>query len=57
MQDNRRNKYVAYTRYVHYSPYKLRPYADVIRDKIVVYAHNWLATSATQRVKPVKKTL
>ncbi len=57
MQENQRNKYVAHTRYAHYSPYKLRPYADVIRGKNVVYALNWLATSATQRVKPVQKTL
>lgn len=57
MQNTQKNKYVAHARYVHYSPYKLRPFADVIRGKNVVYALNWLTTYASQRVKPVRKVL
>lgn len=57
MQGENKNKYVAHARFVHYSPYKLRPFADVIRGKNAVYALNWLTTFASKRVSPVKKLL
>ena len=47
----------AHAKYIRYSPYKLRPIADVIRNKNVVYALNWLGTYRTQRVTPIKKAL
>ncbi|MBA3954544.1 50S ribosomal protein L22 [Candidatus Dependentiae bacterium] len=50
-------QFVAKARYIRYSPYKLRPIADVIRGKDVVYALNWLTTYRTQRVEPIKKVL
>jgi large subunit ribosomal protein L22 len=50
-------QFVATARYIRYSPYKLRPIADVIRGKDVVYALNWLTTYRTQRVEPIKKVL
>jgi large subunit ribosomal protein L22 len=57
MPERKKDAYVAHARYIHYSPYKLRPIADVIRGKNVVYALNWLATCATKRVSPLKKAL
>lgn len=50
-------QFVASARYVHYSPYKLRPLANIVRGKDVVYALNWLTTYKTQRAVPVKKLL
>jgi large subunit ribosomal protein L22 len=44
-------------KYVRYSPYKLRPVADVVRGKPVTYALNWLTTYKTQRVEAIKKVL
>lgn len=43
--------------YVWYSPYKLRPIADVVRGKDVVYALNWLSTYRSQRVTAIKKMI
>ena len=50
-------KFEARARYVNYSPYKLRPIANVVRGKDVSYALNWLATYRTQRAEPIKKLL
>lgn len=50
-------QFSAKARYVRFSPYKLRPLADVIRNKDVTYALHWLATHAVQRVVPVKKVI
>jgi len=50
-------KFAAVSKYVSYSPYKLRPIANVVRGKGVPYALNWLTTYKTQRTCPVKKTL
>jgi len=50
-------QFLAKARYVHYSPYKLRPIADVVRGKNVAYALNWLTTYKTQRAQPIKKLL
>ena len=50
-------QFEARARYVHYSPYKLRPIVDVVRGKDVGYALNWLTTYRTQRSQPIKKLL
>lgn len=47
----------AKARYVRFSPYKLRPLADVVRGKDVSYALNWLATHAVKRIVPVQKAI
>jgi large subunit ribosomal protein L22 len=50
-------QFIAKARYVSYSPYKLRPLVDVIRDKNVEYALAWLTTYRTQRSQSIKKVL
>ena len=50
-------QFIAKAKYIHYSPYKLRPIVDVIRGKNAQYALNWLATYAVQRVRPIAKVL
>jgi large subunit ribosomal protein L22 len=44
-------------KYIRVSPYKLRPFIDVIRGKSLDNAVAWLKTCAVQRVRPVLKTL
>lgn len=50
-------QFSAKARYVRFSPYKLRPLADVVRGKSVPFALHWLATHAVQRIVPVKKAI
>ncbi len=50
-------KFTAKAKFLPYSPYKLRPLADVVRGKSVTQALNWLSTYAGQRVMPVKKVI
>ena len=50
-------QFVAKARYVWYSPYKLRPLADVVRGKSAFYALGWLETYKTKRSVPLKKAL
>lgn len=50
-------QFVAKARYVSYSPYKLRPLADVIRGKNASYAINWLMAYRNQRSEVVRKLL
>jgi large subunit ribosomal protein L22 len=45
------------SKFVRVSPYKLRPYADVIRGKNVEQALNWLATCPVKKVIPIEKML
>lgn len=47
----------AISKYVRISPYKLRPYADVIRGYSVDRAYAWLKTCAVRRAEPLLKTL
>ena len=47
----------AISKYIRISPYKLRPYADVIRGSSVDKAYAWLKTCAVNRAKPLLKTL
>lgn len=50
-------EFVAKAKYVRYSPYKLRPLANVVRGKEVTYALNWLSTYRTKRAVPVQKII
>ena len=47
----------AKSRFVRYSPYKLRPLADVIRGKNAKYALDWLEACALQKALPLRKTV
>jgi large subunit ribosomal protein L22 len=49
--------YKAIAKNISYSPYKLRPIADVIRGKSAEYALNWLDIYRNKRSIPVKKVL
>lgn len=50
-------QFTAKTRYVRYSPFKMRPLADVVRGKQVDYALHWLRTLALKRAVPFKKMI
>lgn len=50
-------QFVAKSRFVRFSPYKLRPLIDVIRGKKAGYALNWLSSCALKRVEPIKKAV
>jgi len=50
-------QYVAKAKFVRYSPYKLRPLADVIRGKNVQYALDWLSTCSLQKAVPIQKII
>jgi large subunit ribosomal protein L22 len=47
----------AISKYIRISPYKLRPYADVIRGNTVAKAYAWLKTSANRRTEPLLKVI
>lgn len=50
-------QFVAKSRYVWYSPYKLRPLADVLRGQNAGNALQWLKTYKSQRATPLQKVL
>ena len=50
-------RFCAKSKYVRFSPYKMRPIVDVIRGKDVISSLNWLTTYKLKRVVPVKKVL
>lgn len=50
-------KFMAKARFVRYSPFKLRPLADVVRGKNVKKAIDWLVAHENQRVVPLKKVI
>lgn len=50
-------QFISKARYIRFSPYKLRPIADVVRGKNVMYALNWLRTCKLQRATPVTKII
>ena len=50
-------QFIAKSRYVSCSPYKLRPFADVIRGKKAVYARDWLFAYRSARSRLLKKVL
>lgn len=47
----------AKTKYIRVSPYKLRPFVNVVRGYSVERALAWLKTCAVKRVLPLIKTL
>ena len=47
----------AISKYIRVSPYKLRPYADVIRGNAVDKVYAWLNTCAVRRAEPLLKAL
>ncbi|MFC1842014.1 50S ribosomal protein L22 [Candidatus Dependentiae bacterium] len=47
----------AKAKYLRYSPYKIRPLADVLRGKSVRYALDWLSTCPLRKVRPMKKLI
>ncbi len=49
--------FLAKARYIHVSPFKLRPLADVVRGKGVKYALQLLASFPTRRTVSVKKLI
>ena len=50
-------QFVAKAKRIPYSPYKLRPLADVVRGKGVMAALGFLVTHQTKRVSPIKKVI
>lgn len=50
-------QFTSKARYIRLSPYKLRPIADVVRGKNVLYALSWLRTCKLQRATPVTKVI
>lgn len=50
-------EFVAKAKGIPFSPYKLRPIADVVRGKDLAYALGWLTTHRTNRVVPLKKVI
>jgi len=52
-----RDSFTAKACYIWYSPYKLRPVADVIRGKSAAHALQWLATYKTKRSVSIKKVI
>ncbi|MGC2310181.1 MAG: 50S ribosomal protein L22 [Candidatus Babeliaceae bacterium] len=57
MQKDDKRTFEVKARYVWYSPYKLRPLADVVRGKKAQDALNWLIVYKTQRARPLRKAL
>jgi len=49
--------FISKARNLRFSPYKLRPLADIIRGKDVVFALNWLDTCRMKKAEPIKKAL
>lgn len=47
----------AKAKFIRYSPFKLRPLADLVRGKNVRYALDWLRAHENQRVTPLKKVI
>jgi len=50
-------RFVAKSKYVRFSPFKLRPLADVVRGKGVQYALRMLAGHRVMRTVPLKKII
>lgn len=48
---------IAIAKNIPYSPYKLRPIVNVLRNKSVLYALQWLKVYNNQRTIPLKKVI
>lgn len=50
-------RFTAKALYIPFSPYKLRPLANVLRGKSLAYALGWLQTYKTVRARPIRKII
>ena len=50
-------QFVAKSRRLSFSPFKLRPLVDVVRGRSVDQALGWLSTYPVKRVMPIKKMI
>lgn len=50
-------RFTAKALYIPFSPYKLRPIANVLRGKSLTYALGWLQTYKMRRARPFKKII
>lgn len=50
-------QFVARSRFLRYSPFKLRPIADFVRGKNAQYVLSWLQANENQRTIPLKKAI
>jgi large subunit ribosomal protein L22 len=50
-------QFSAKSRFLNISPFKLRPFADVVRGKNVEQAVRWLSTVMVKRSVPIKKLI
>jgi len=50
-------QFTAKARFIRFSPYKLRPLADVVRGKNAAYAVNFLSAYPVKRSMPLKKAI
>lgn len=50
-------QFSAKNRFLRISPFKLRPFADVVRGKNVEQAVRWLSTVTVKRSVPIKKMI
>ncbi len=50
-------EYKAIAKFLRYSPYKLRPIVDNVRNKTAESALVWLSAYANRRVVPIKKVI
>jgi len=50
-------QFSAKSKFLHISPFKLRPFVDVVRGKNVENAVKWLSTVAVKRAVPIKKLI
>ncbi len=50
-------QFSAKLRYVRFSPYKLRPLADIVRGKDAQFALDWLSIYAVKCARPIKKMI
>lgn len=49
--------FIARARYIRFSPYKLRPIADVIRGKDLDFVFGWLTNHKVKKAQPIKKLI
>jgi large subunit ribosomal protein L22 len=50
-------QFSAKNKFLNISPFKLRPFVDVVRGKKVDYAIRWLATVKVKRSVPIRKMI
>lgn len=50
-------QFTAKARFLKFSPFKLRPLADVVRGRSAEYALRWLSVCSLKRAIPIKKLI